>query len=248
MSPFSYLAVLIFLLTPTSLALAQEPSLAPSNMEFTQKIIAKFHYMASVDFGPEGEPSTHYQYDHYPEGKQERLKTGDGVFARQKGKSWLQSDDWGETGKPVAEELAEKLDTYVSVVQAQFSVPNGTDTSQGGTVWKFIEKTADKEATYFTYERTREHPHPDGVYPRFTFLKAGPDIDGHLFMCGATGNLRSGEQRFPYTVHLRYLIPVPADSKVVVFDKDTGKKKYQATTGKNSGWEVTSQQSTPPTE
>jgi hypothetical protein len=44
-----------------------------------------------------------------------------------------------------------------------------------------------------------------------------------------------------------YLIPLPPGSKVEVFDKDTGKKKYQTITGNDSGWEMTTQQSAPTT-
>jgi hypothetical protein len=241
---FKCLAVLLLLVGMISMGHGQEPSLAPDNIEFTKKIVAKFHYVAWVDVEWEENKVTHYQYDHYP-GK-ERLKTAEGVFVRLDDKGWGKSDDWGETGTPVEPGLADQLDMDVKIVQVQFAPHTDKDASQGGPVWKSIEKTNDKTFIYYTYERSREHPNLDGVYPRFTFMKAEGDIDGQLFLCKSTGQLRSGDRSIPFTVKLDYLVPIAPGTKVEVFDKVTGKKKVQLVTEKDSGWEITTPRSAPP--
>jgi hypothetical protein len=243
--------VWILLIWTQAAVLAQEPSLAPSDMEFTRKIIKKYHFMTRVALEMEDNKFTQYQYDHYPAsapgGEVERIKADEGVFARQKGKRWLKSDDWGETGTPVADELVQKLNMDVEVVSTAFAMPHDLDATQGGTVWKFIERAEDKNFTYYTYERSRERPHPDGVYPRLTFMKAAHDVDGRLFLCKMTAQLRSGgAKRIPVNMHFIYLISVPAKTQVQVFDQVTGKQKYKTVTGKNSGWEITARQSAPP--
>ena len=79
-------------------------------------------------------------------------------------------------------------------------------------------------------------------------MKAANDTDGKLFLCGRTGQLRSGDQYIPLAVHLIYLIPIQPGTKVEVFDQVTKKKKYQTITTKDSGWEITTPQSAPPTD
>lgn len=229
---------------------AQEPSLAPADLDFTREIAATYHWVAWVSLEMEENTYTNYQYDRYPDRPSapgvERIKADEGVFARAKGKPWLRSDDWGDTGTPVAADLAQKLDLYANVADAQLAKPKDHDASQGAAVWKFIGQTKDKTFTYYTYERSREHPRPGGVYPHFTFMKAAPDTDGRLFLCRTTAQLRSGDRLIPVTVRMDYLIPLPPGTKVVVTDHVTGKKTDHTVTGKDSGWEITTPQSAPP--
>src|SRR5206468_1524694 len=41
-----------------------------------------------------------------------------GTFARQHGKPWLRSEDWGQSGRPVDQQMARKLDGRVKLVDA----------------------------------------------------------------------------------------------------------------------------------
>jgi len=230
--------------------LAQDPSLAASDIEFSKKIIAKYHLAAWVTLELHEGQFTTYKYDRYP-GKgadpgPERIKSDEGTFTRTGYKPWMRSDDWGETGSAISDELAQKLDMYADVTKAALDPGVSMDTSQGGVVWKYIGQTQDKNFTYYTYERSREHPRPGGNYPRYTVMKAAHDTDGQLFVSKMTADLRSGDARIPVTIGMIYLIPLPAGTKVEVFDQHTGKKKLSEVTGKDSGWEITTPQSAPP--
>jgi hypothetical protein len=173
---------------------AQEPSLAPDDLDFARDITQRFHFAVWVSLELKEGQFTKYQYDHYPVGGPthgvERIKADEGVFARKIDGPWLKSNDWADTGSPVSQDLTDELNMYVQVVDAELAKPEDHDPTQGKAVWKFINKTSSKTFTYYTYERTREHPHPDGIYPQYTFMKAAPDTDGKLFMCGAKGQLR----------------------------------------------------------
>jgi hypothetical protein len=230
---------------------AQEPSLAPDDLDFTRDITQRFHFAVWVSLELKEGQFTRYQYDHYPVGGSnhgvERIKADEGVFARRIDGPWLKSDDWADTGTPVSQDLTNELNMYVEVVNAELAKPEDHDSSQGNAVWKFIRQEKKNDLTSYTYERTREHPRPNGVYPQYTFMKAANDIDGQLFMTGTAGQLRSGDQRIPVSLRMIYLVPLPIGSKLEIFDKDTGKKKLQTTiTSKDSGYEITTQQSAPP--
>ncbi len=229
---------------------AQEPSLAPSNLAFTLKVLSKYHGVAWVTLELQANQYTHFQYDDYPDkdpkAETERIKADEGVFFRRGNGHWTDSKNGDSTDKPVSDDLNQKLNMFVDVVGTLFAKTMNLDATQGATVWKFIEQSKDKTFTYFTYEKSREHPNPGGAYPRFTFKKAKNDTDGQLFLSRMTAQLRSGEKRIPVTIELDYLVPLAAGTKVEVFDQVTGKKKYQTVTGPNSGWEMTSPQSNPP--
>ena len=81
------------------------------------------------------------------------------------------------------------LNTYANIIGTLFVTPTSNDPAQGEHVWKFIAQTQSKDGTntYYTYELTREHPHPNGVYPRYTFMKAAGDVDGQLFLSRVHG-------------------------------------------------------------
>jgi hypothetical protein len=245
------LMLVVVLLSPM-LARGQNPALAPADLEFTRSIVAKFHFVAWVELQTGPRQVEKFQYDCYPwtpdQTKIERVKRDEGVFVRQQGKPWVRSDDWGTTSSPVDPALVSVLNTDVNVVNVMFAPSADLDPSQGAPVWKFVrqEKAKDNVFIYCTYERSREHPHVNGVYPQYTFMKAAHDVDGRLFLRMFSGQLRSGDDRIPVTIRMTYLVPIPAGGRVEVFDKDTGRKKLDKVLGKNSGWEMTTQQSEPP--
>ncbi len=91
-----------------------------------------------------------------------------------------------------------------SVPDTPFATPRIRDEKQGGIVWKFIERTKGKGVEYFTYERTREHPHPDGVYPRCTFAKQPNDTDGKLLLAEQRSQMRQEDKLIPAVITYRY--------------------------------------------
>ena len=230
----------------------QEPSLAPRDLEFTRGVVAKFHFVVWAELHPSTHEIEKFQYDCYPwtpdKQKIERVKREEGTFVRPEGKSWVRSDDWGATSTPVAAALLPVLNTDVNVVNVMFAPSVDYDATQGAPVWKFIrqEKSKDGVFTYYTYERSREHPRPNGPYPQYTFMKAAHDVDGRLFLRMFSAQLRSGDDRIPVLLRMTYLVPIAAGGRMEVFDKDTGRKKFDQVLGKDSGWEITTQQSEPP--
>lgn len=231
-------------------AWAQNAVMVPANLKFTQDISTRFHIVAWATLeGHDGTPDK-FQYDRYPatgiHPGVERIKRSEGVFVRTSGKPWVRSDDWGATGTPVDEDMAAVLDTDVNVVAVPFRAPTSKDTAQGGTVWREAGSATHGSATKYTFQESRVHPKPDVSYPKYTFLKAPGDTDGRLFLCGVTANLRDDAGIIPVSMRMAYLVPVPAGTKVQVFDKGTGKEKLNTTTGPDSGWEIESQASEPP--
>ena len=129
MHPFARSLFVIFLVIGQVPIRAQDPSLAPANLDFSSGIFQNYHYAAWVSLGTKGSHFTHYQYDHYPDQDPnqgaERIKADDGVFARRNNGNWMKSDDWAETGTPVAPDLADELNFYVNVIRASLAKPEG---------------------------------------------------------------------------------------------------------------------------
>ena len=227
-----------------------DSSNVPADLKFTQSIGTQFHLVAWVTMQPHDNPTEEFQYDRYPSkgphSGVERVKRSEGVFARPSGKEWMRSDDWGVTGSAVDESLKAVLDTDVNVVASLLQPPTHKDSAQGGTVWRYVGSAPHGSAMDYTFEESREHPKPDVIYPKYTFLKAQGDTDGRLFLCGVTANLRDDAGIIPISVRMTYLVPVAAGTKVQVYDKDTGKEKLNTITGSDSGWEITTQSSEPP--
>ena len=243
------LLLLTLLLASSALLRAQNASLAEADLAYSSAIAQHYHIHARVELKtPKGE-TVRYEYDHYPiDGPfhgVERLRVEEGIFAR-RGGVWLKSDDWAATGNPVDTALNAELNTYQAIPNITFEKPLNLDKSQGKNVWNFVAKNSKNGVDFFTNERSREHPHPGGIYPRFTFMKAAHDTDGKLFCVQATGQLRSGTDRVPFVTDFVYLYPIPAGTQVKVFDHATKEEKYHTVTDNDSSWEITAQQSAPP--
>lgn len=186
-------------------ARGQNPKLAPSDIKNFKAMTDKGHLVAQVELQTGEQSFFHYRYDRYP--AVERIIEEDGaVFARPKGKAWLKSDDWGKTGDAAGEEKSAQLDNFAEIVNAAFQEPAFHDMSQGGTVWRFVGKDEEEGYVAYAYERSREKPHPNGVYPRFTFIKRDGDKDGRLLLTMVTGQLVMGDggKLVPYTISFDY--------------------------------------------
>jgi hypothetical protein len=229
---------------------AQDATQAPADLKFTQDVMAHYHTVASVTTEmPDGTAGS-FQYDRYPatvnHGGAERIKTAAGVFARKTGQAWLKSNDWGETGTPPSDDLAQQLDFDVEIMGVPFLPGTNKDSTQGGTVWRYVSQDKAGKLTRFTFAESREHPIPGRLYPQYTFMKAPGDLDGRLFLCGMKANVRLDAGLMPVTLKMTYLVPIPAGSKVQVFDQVTGKEKVNTVVGADSGWEITTERSEPP--
>src|SRR5438034_9209341 len=95
---------------------AQDANVVADNIEFSRDFYSGVHFSAIA----ESKPS--FGYQRYPDNGPERIQCDQGTFARkQRGKPWLRSEDWGESGRPVDKQTAGKLDSWVKLVEAVFN-------------------------------------------------------------------------------------------------------------------------------
>ena len=91
---------------------AQDAKIVADNLEYSREFYSGVHFSAIA----ESEPS--FGYQRYPDDGPERIQCNAGTFARQHGKPWLRSEDWGQSGRPVDQQMARKLDGRVKLVDA----------------------------------------------------------------------------------------------------------------------------------
>src|SRR2546430_15575365 len=83
-------------------------------MDRSRKIFESNHMVVDLRLSSYDDkiPPAECHYDRYP-GKVERIQFNGGTFARKMGGKWLQSEDWGESGKPVKGERLNPLNVFV---------------------------------------------------------------------------------------------------------------------------------------
>src|SRR5438445_327344 len=83
-------------------------------MDRSRKIFETNHMVVDLQLSSYDNkiPPAECHYDRYP-GKVERIRLPDGgTFARKEGGKWLESEDWGESGKPVQSERSNQLNVF----------------------------------------------------------------------------------------------------------------------------------------
>ena len=153
--------------------------------------------IAYVTLEPLGDKSgsAECRYDRYP-GKVERIQLSNGLsYARKKGKKWIESDDWGESGKPVKKDRVAQLDDLVFYVDLPVGneKPEARDKSQGGIVVRLVDQTTTSDGDEeFVFEQGRENQ--TGLnYPRYTFLKYKNSRDAILYKFSGPIYTRNGK-------------------------------------------------------
>jgi hypothetical protein len=150
-------------------------------MDRSRKIFETNHMVVDLQLSSYDNkiPPAECHYDRYP-GKVERIQLPDGgTFARKEGGKWLESEDWGESGKPVKSTRSNQLNVFAgyAVIPLE-SKGESRDKSQGATVVRLIDQHADKEGDEeLVFETGREHQ-TNVNYPTYTFLRyknADPD-------------------------------------------------------------------------
>ncbi len=99
----------------------ENTEVAADNLKYSRDFYSKVHFVAiaNLDFGAAG--TAQFKYDRYPNGGPERIQTGDSEFARKDGKTWLKSNDWGETGKLVDAQTAKRLNNWIGLIDARLN-------------------------------------------------------------------------------------------------------------------------------
>jgi hypothetical protein len=144
-------------------------------MDFSRTEFGNNHLIASVKLESiDGKSrSAECRFDRYP-GKVERIQTPSGlIYARKTGKKWVESKDWGESGKSANKDRVAQLDDWVDFVDLPLRKEIGEprDKSQGAIVTRLVDQhPTENGEEEFVFERGRENQ--TGVnYPRLTFIK-----------------------------------------------------------------------------
>src|SRR5205809_4013108 len=203
---------------PASAAASSEQESAPSatpdakfaadNLKYSRDFYSKVHLVAiaNLDFGAGGKAE--FKYDRYPNGGPERIQAGNDEFARKDGKTWLNSNDWGETGKSVNAQTAKRLNNWVGLIDARLnSEPVSKDPSEGATVMKFVGKETDKEREAFVFEESKEKPKAKS-YPHISFGRFKNAQDQQVLLSEFSGPMRLGGRDATVKISFSHLIAV----------------------------------------
>lgn len=203
-------SVLLFI---SAFAFAQEQSdpRFEKLMEQSRKIFETNHMVVDLRLSTYDNsiPPAECHYDRYP-GKVERIKLPKGgTFARKQGGKWMQSEDWGETGKPAKSDQVNMLNVFASYVDIPLtSKGENRDKSQGATVVRLKDQHPTEEGDEeLVFEMGREHQ-KNADYPTYTFLRyknAQPD-DAVLYKF--SGPIYSGNGRVQFDARYGYLVAV----------------------------------------
>ena len=140
-----FVAVVTVSVLALSTLRAQDAKVVANNLEFSREFYSGVHLSAIAESAPS------FGYQRYPDNGPERIQCDAGTFARQHGKPWLRSKDWGESGRPVDQQTARKLDGWVKLVETAFDfapseVKLVKKSREGVTVeWIFEARTANQK-------------------------------------------------------------------------------------------------------
>src|SRR5947207_7450179 len=203
---------------PAGAAASSEQESAPSatpdakfaadNLKYSRDFYSKVHFVAiaNLDFGAGGKAE--FKYDRYPNGGAERIQCGDGEFARKNGKTWLKSNDWGETGKPVDAQTSKRLNNWLGLIEARLNgEPASKDPSEGATVMKFIGKEDQGEREEFVFEESKEKPKTKS-YPHISFGRFKNPKDQQVLLSEFSGPMRLGARDATVKISFSHLIAV----------------------------------------
>src|SRR5438034_386911 len=181
---------------------------AADNLKYSRDCYAKVHPVAIANLSLGSARTAEFKYDRYPNGGPERIQGGDGEFARKNGKTWLKSNDWGDTGKPVDAQTAKRLNNWVSLIEARLNgEPASKDPSEGATVLKFIGKEDQGEREEFVFEESKEKPKAKS-YPRISFGRFKNAQDQQVLLSEFSGPMRLGARDATVKISFSHLIAV----------------------------------------
>jgi tetratricopeptide (TPR) repeat protein len=187
---------------------AQDAKFAADNLKYSRDFYSKVHLVAIANLSLGSAGAAEFKYDRYPNGGPERIQCGDGEFARKNGKTWLKSNDWGETGKPVDAQTSKRLNNWVGLIQARLNdEPASNDPGEGATVMKFIGKEDEGEREEFVFEESKEKPKAKS-YPHISFGRYKNAEDQQVLLSEFSGPMRLGGHEARVKISFSHLIAV----------------------------------------
>ena len=202
------MAVLLLIGFSTTGRAEDNAEVAADNLKYSRDFYSKVHFVAiaKLDLGSAG--TADFKYDRYPNGGPERIQAGDAEFARKDGKTWLRSNDWGETGKPVDAQTSKRLNNWVGLIDARLNGgPASNDPSEGATVMKFLGKEDEGEREEFVFEESKEKPKAKS-YPHVSFGRYKNAKDQQVLLSEFSGPMRLGAREAKVNVSFSYLVAV----------------------------------------
>jgi hypothetical protein len=176
---------------------AQDAQSGAESLKYSRETYAKVHLvaLATLDFGAGGKAQ--FKYDRYPNGGPERVQAPDSEFARTKGKAWLRSSDWGETGQPVDAQISKRLNNWVGLIDGLLNAE---------PTLEFVTRKNDGEREELVFKDAKPAV---GEAPRFTFGKYKNDRSGDPpLLSEFSGPLQLGGRQAAVTVRFSYLVSV----------------------------------------
>jgi hypothetical protein len=202
-----FAAVLLSSLQASAEIRAPDAKFAADSLKESREFYSKVHLVAiaNLDFGA---GDVQFKYDRYPNGGPERIQAGDGEFARKDGKTWLKSDDWGETGKRVDAQTAQRLNNWVGLINGRLNgEPASNDPAEGATVLKFLKKEPDNEREEVVFEESKEKPKAKS-YPQISFRRSKNGTDEHALLSQFSGPMRLGAREAKVKISFSHLVAV----------------------------------------
>jgi tetratricopeptide (TPR) repeat protein len=188
--------------------LAQDAKFAADNLKYSRDFYSKVHFVAIANLSLGSAGTAEFKYDRYPNGGPERIQCGDGEFARKDGKTWLKSNDWGETGKPVDAQTSKRLKNWVGLIDARLNgEPVSNDPSEGATVMKFMGKEDEGEREEFVFEESKEKPKAKS-YPHVSFGRFKNAKDQQVLLSHFSGPMRLGGHDAQVKINFSHLVAV----------------------------------------
>src|SRR6266496_2931178 len=187
---------------------AQDAKFAADNLKFSRDFYSKVHFVAIANLSLGSAGTAEFKYDRYPNGGPERIQCGDGEFARKNGKTWLKSNDWGETGKPVDAQTAKRLNNWIGLINARLNgEPASNDPSEGATVMKFLGKEDQGERQEFVFEESKEKPKAKS-YPHISLGRFKNAKDEQVLLSHFSGPMRLGAREAKVDIDFSHLVAV----------------------------------------
>src|SRR6266511_2314035 len=181
---------------------------AADNLKYSRDLYSKVHFVAIANLSLGSAGTAELKYDRYPNGGPERIQRGDDEFARKDGKTWLKSNDWGETGKPVDAQTSKRLNNWVGLIQARLNgEPASNNPSEGATVLKFMGKEDQGEREEFVFEESKEKPKSKS-YPHVSFGRYKSDKEGPVLLSEFSGPMRLGGHEAQVKISFSHLVSV----------------------------------------
>jgi len=226
----------------SSPSVSPDAKFATDNLKFSHDFYSKVHLVAiaKLDFGEGG--TAEFKYDRYPNGGPERIQAGnDEEFARKDGKTWLKSNDWGETGKPVDAQTAKRLNNWVGLIQARLDgAPASSDAGEGATLMKFLGKEDEGEREEFVFEESKEKPKSKS-YPHISFGRYKTAKDPQVLLSHFSGPMHLGAREAKVDIDFSHLVAVQikdetntAESPSPAAENIPGSGSPQSSVGKES--------------